>query len=56
MSNTLQFKVLNPGYIEQEFCYGISEVPERYIRFLLISVINFYYVINKLIILVHDSH
>jgi hypothetical protein len=28
----------------------------RYIRFLLISAINFYYVFNKLIILVPDPH
>jgi hypothetical protein len=28
----------------------------RYLRFFLILAINFYYVINKLIILVSDSH
>jgi hypothetical protein len=28
----------------------------RYLRFPLISVVNFYYVINKLIILASDSH
>jgi hypothetical protein len=38
------------------FCYGISKVTERYLRFSLISAVDFYYVINKLIILVHDQH
>jgi hypothetical protein len=33
-----------------KFCYGVFGY--RYIRFLLISDINFYYIINKLIILV----
>jgi hypothetical protein len=36
-------------------CYSVSTILESYIRFLLISIINFYYVINKLIILVSDS-
>jgi hypothetical protein len=39
-----------------EFCYGVSEVPQRYQSFSLISIINFYYIINKLIILVSSSH
>jgi hypothetical protein len=39
-----------------EFRYGVSGVPERYLRFLLISAVDFYYVINKLIILVPDPH
>jgi hypothetical protein len=40
----------------KEFCYGVSVVSERYLRFSLISAIDFYYVINKLIILVPDPH
>jgi hypothetical protein len=39
-----------------EFCYGVSKVPQSYIRYHLILIINFYYVINKLIILVPDLH
>jgi dolichyl-phosphate-mannose--protein O-mannosyl transferase len=39
-----------------DFCYGVSEVPDKYLRFPLISTINFYYIINKLIILVPDPH
>jgi hypothetical protein len=40
----------------KESCYDVSVVPERYLRFSLISAIDFYYVINKLIILVPDPH
>jgi hypothetical protein len=40
--------------IKYEFGYNVSEVPRRY--WSLISVINFYCVINKLIILVSSSH
>jgi hypothetical protein len=36
-----------------EFCYGVSG---WYLRFSLISVIDFYYVINKLIILIPSPH
>jgi hypothetical protein len=39
-----------------EFRYGVSGVPERYLevsKIFLISIVDFYYVINKLIILVH---
>jgi hypothetical protein len=39
-----------------EFCYGVFRVPERYLRFPLISAVDFYYVINKLIILISDPH
>jgi hypothetical protein len=39
-----------------EFCYGVSGVTERYLRSRLISAVDFYYVINKLIILVPDPH
>jgi hypothetical protein len=39
-----------------EFCYDISEITGRYLRFLLISVVDFYYVINKIIILVLGPH
>jgi hypothetical protein len=42
-----------------EFCYGVSGVPHRYLEVLrlsLISAVDFYYVINKLIILVLGSH
>jgi hypothetical protein len=42
-----------------EFCYGIFGVPERYLevpKVSLISAVDFYYVINKLIILVSDPH
>jgi hypothetical protein len=43
--------------IIEEFYYGVSEVTERRnLKFHLISVINFYYIINKLIILISDSH
>jgi hypothetical protein len=34
-------------YREREFYYGVSEVLTMYLRFSLILVINFYYVINK---------
>jgi hypothetical protein len=37
-------------------CYGVSGVFERYLRFSLISIVDFYYVINKLIILVPDPY
>jgi hypothetical protein len=40
----------------REFCYGIFEVPQRYLIFSLISVVNFYYIINKLIILILTLH
>jgi hypothetical protein len=40
----------------EEFCYGVSEVTERYIRLSLIIAVDFYYVINKIIILVSDPH
>jgi hypothetical protein len=42
-----------------EFCYVVSWVTERYMdisKVFLISVINFCYNINKLVILVYDSH
>jgi hypothetical protein len=39
-----------------EFCYGVFEVPHKYLRLSLISVVDFYYVINKLIILVPGPH
>jgi hypothetical protein len=42
-----------------EFCYGIFGVLRgtwSYLRSLLISAIDFYYVINKLIILVLNPH
>jgi hypothetical protein len=40
-----------------EFCYGVSRVLRRYyLRFSLISTVNFYYVINKLIILILGLH
>jgi hypothetical protein len=44
------------------FCkvlYSVSVVPERYIKeskVFLILAVNFYYIINKLIILVPDTH
>jgi hypothetical protein len=44
------------GSLIKEFCYAISEVTYRHIRFSLISTVNFYYIINKLIILVSDLH
>jgi hypothetical protein len=43
----------------RELCYGIFEVPQvpqRYQIFSLISVVNFYYIINKLIILILTLH
>jgi hypothetical protein len=39
----------------KEFCYDVSGVFEGYLRFLLISAVNFYYIINKLIILIPGS-
>jgi hypothetical protein len=39
-----------------EFCYGVFSLTRRYLSFTLISAINFYYVINKLIILVPVLH
>jgi hypothetical protein len=45
--------------ILKEFCYDVSDVPERYgryLRFYLITTVNFSYVINKLIILIPDPH
>jgi hypothetical protein len=51
--------LVNSSTCKNEFCYGVSGVPERYLevpKFPLISAIDFYYVINKLIILVPDSH
>jgi hypothetical protein len=44
------------GHNNKEFCYSVSEVSERYLRFFLILAVDFYYVINKLIILVPDLH
>jgi hypothetical protein len=38
------------------FIYSVSGVPEMYLRFYLISAVDFYYIINKLIILVSDPH
>jgi hypothetical protein len=43
----------------QEFCYGVFGYLRgiwRYIRSPLISAVDFYCVINKSIILVHDPH
>jgi hypothetical protein len=43
----------------QEFYYGVSGVPERYTevhKVFLISPVDFYYVINKLIVLVSKPH
>jgi hypothetical protein len=37
--------------LNQEFYYNVFKISERYLRFFLISVVNFYYIINKLIIL-----
>jgi hypothetical protein len=37
-----------------EFCYDVSAIPRRYLKFSLILIINFNYVINKLIILTSD--
>jgi hypothetical protein len=39
-----------------EFCYGVFSVTEKYLKFSLISTVDFYYVIDKLIILVPDPH
>jgi hypothetical protein len=41
---------------ERELCYSVSEVLRRYLRFSLILAVNFYYIINKLIILIYDPH
>jgi hypothetical protein len=43
-------------HMKIEFCYGVSGLIGRYLKFFLISIINFYYVINKLIIMVSDQH
>jgi hypothetical protein len=39
-----------------EFCYGIFRVTMRYLRFSLILIINFYYIINKIINLISDLY
>jgi hypothetical protein len=42
-----------------DFCYGISKIFEKYLKvsnIFLISAINFYYIINKLIIMVSDVY
>jgi hypothetical protein len=46
----------NTASIKKEFRYDVSGVTKRYLRFYLISAVDFYYVINKLIILVPDPH
>jgi hypothetical protein len=56
-----QIKVENmslniPCFDKKVEFYYVSEVSQRYLIFLLISVVNFYYVINKLIILIYVSH
>jgi hypothetical protein len=38
------------------FFSSVSTTSERYLRFYLISTVNFYYVINKLIILISGPH
>jgi hypothetical protein len=38
------------------FNKSLFEISERYIRFSLISTVDFYYIINKLIILVSNPH
>jgi hypothetical protein len=49
-------KVMIHALYHYEFCYSVLGVFRRYLSFSLISVINFYYIINKLIILVAKSH
>jgi hypothetical protein len=44
------------SWISGEFYYGVSRVSERYLRFSLISTVDFYYIINKLIILIPDPY
>jgi hypothetical protein len=42
-------------HIKIVFCYGVFGYLGgnwRYLKFLLITIVNFYYIINKLIILV----
>jgi hypothetical protein len=42
-----------------KFCYGVSRITERYLevpKIFLISAVDFYYVVDKLIILVSVSH
>jgi hypothetical protein len=46
-NNVMSFAIVFMGYLR-----GIW----RYLRFLLITAVDFYYVINKLIILLYDSH
>jgi hypothetical protein len=41
---------------KNELCYGVFEVLKRYLRFSLILIINFYHVINKLIILISGPY
>jgi hypothetical protein len=48
-----------PRALILEFCYGVSAYLRdtwRYLRFLLISAVDCYYIINKLIILVPAPH
>jgi hypothetical protein len=43
----------------REFFYGVFKVYERYLevpKVFLILAINFYYIINKLIILIFDPY
>jgi hypothetical protein len=39
-----------------QLCYSVFGVSERYLKFSLILTVDFYYVINKLIILIPDLH
>jgi hypothetical protein len=52
------FVVKNYFYIykKYEFCYDVSGVSERYLSSPLILSVDFYCVINKLIIFISDSH
>jgi hypothetical protein len=46
-NNVMSFAIVFLGYLRGTW---------RYLRFLLITIVDFYYVINKLIILLYDSH
>jgi hypothetical protein len=43
-------------YLKYGLCYGVFGVTLRYLRFYLITTVNFYYIINKLIILISGLH
>jgi hypothetical protein len=56
LDHVYPYVVAESTHFSQEFGYGVCEVHRRYLKELLISAINIYYIINKLIILVPNIH